>query len=37
MGGMGGMGFNGSGVGGSQGGGIEIFGGLSGADILVIR
>jgi hypothetical protein len=35
MGGMGGMSFNGSGVGGGQGGGIQIFGRLSGADILV--
>lgn len=35
MGGMGGFGFNGSGVGGSQGGGIQIFGRLSGSDILV--
>jgi len=30
-----GMGFNGSGVGGGQGGGIQIFGRLSGSDILV--
>ena len=35
MGGIGGMSFNGSGVGGGQGGGIQIFGRLSGADILV--
>jgi len=35
MGGMGGMSFNGSGIGGGQGGGVQIFGRLSGADILV--
>jgi len=35
IGGMGGMGFNGSGVGGGQGGGIQIFGRLSGSDILI--
>jgi F0F1-type ATP synthase epsilon subunit len=35
MGGMGGMSFNGSGIGGGQGGGVQVFGRLSGADILV--
>lgn len=35
MGGMGGMSFNGSGIGGGQGGGVQVFGRLSGSDILI--
>ena len=30
-----GMGFNGSGIGGGQGGGLQVFGRLSGSDILI--